>query len=50
MTVHAGMLVHAVATVQLALGAVGLMPPERHRRDIGLNEEDRGVDRLIRSP
>ncbi len=41
MTVHAGMLVHAVATVQLALGAVGLMPPERHLRDIGLNEEDR---------
>ena len=39
MTVHAGMLVHAVSTVQQALGAVGLMPPERERRDIRLHEE-----------
>ena len=39
MTVHAGMLVHAVSTVQQALAAVGLMPPERERRDIRLDEE-----------
>ena len=38
LTVHAGMRVHAVPTVEQALAAVGLMPPERHRRDIGLNE------------
>jgi hypothetical protein len=31
--------VHAVSTVQLALGAVGLMPPERQGRDIRPHEQ-----------
>jgi DNA repair protein RadA/Sms len=40
LTVHSGMLVHAVSTVELALAAVGFMPAQRDRRDMRLHEKD----------
>ncbi len=42
MTVHAGMLVHAVSTVQQALDTVGLVPRPREGADMGGDDDREG--------